>query len=812
MADFDGSKFLSLDNATLSGRTDTGLLPDGTLQIRHPSIAVGSVNEAVTWIKANRLTLDGTTTAFSVQHNSFDDKWRLGAISQTVNEKDREFVTLVVNYSRIYDTTLVWENARILSGEDGSEGDKFQSVEFKNLDRDQVPALLASERGKTYASGFTVGAGPAVTGEWVVLAASHRWDEDGSGIIVLHLGDPEFTLTGFRNFGLPNHQEVIWLWNIPKKDAQAVINGYMDEGYSASAQHSLAGDIPGTVDITVTNNNVTSTEIDVLGIGTTCDVSTSTYHRFGLTTSEAQAFADGFSDKEDGVTKSVRLSYDGRTGKYRALATVSTRDMDTQRHTSIIADSEHTTTTSYREWGVSKDGLEQFLQSPDWSKGDPRTSKRLSLNRNQDCSFDIVATSTLVDKLNTSFLHGTKHAQQSFDYHFQCSEAEKDAILSQLENDDTITGRRDVRVSRTSSDTYQVTISIAKEKRASMSFSWSAGTIVNEIKIRFGIEEEDAFSEILALPADSANYRISLSRGGDGTYDLVIRSTIDPGDELVGTIGNIANQDSYEFKFGVDNGDVTAAFNAMGNDSTRVDKSIRLRRNFDGKYDLTTVKSEVKDYVANWPIAIGSNFVAREARHWGKAVEDIPGLNFTQGEEKTIAASRDRQGNFTFAERTRTTTPWRSRVFVIGVTSKSVRVSQIFRNCHSVPTLPVGSRGQISVDYDEATDTYSGTATWFTIQILSRKDKPNEFSNRRIDYSVENHVWRRASDGRPALWKQPIDISILQTLDLVNAQAHVKGGMDGSSVRWTGSGYRSVRMTTKEPVPLEGKWIPGAAP
>ena len=807
MADYNASRLLSLDHAQLGRKADSGLLPDGTLEIRHPNVPVGAVQETILWLQANRTTLDGTTTPFKISHNSFPDKYRLVTVTQTVDERSPETVTVVAGYARIYDTTLDFANARIIAGEDGSEGDKFQSIEFRNLDRDQGPSLLAAERQKTYPTGFTGGAGPAVTGEWVVLAASHRWDEDGSGIIVLHLGAPDWTMTGFRNFGLPNHQEIIWIWNVPKKDAQSVINGYMLEGYSVSAQHSIAGDIPGTVDITVTNNNVTSSAIDVLGIGSSCDVESSTYHRFGLTKSEAMVFADGFKERGDGVTKSVRLGYASRTGKYNGTAIVATRMMDTKNYVSTIANSEKTTTTTYFEWGLSKGGLDAFLQG--WAVADPRTTKRLSLNRNADCSFNVVATETLVAKTLTSFLHGTKHAQESFEYHFRCSEAEKDAVLATLANDDTTTGRRDVSVSRAGDDTYQVAISISREKRAEVSFSWSVGTVVNTLEIFFSLDQSEAFSKISSLPEGNTNYRISLSRGGDGTYDLVVRSTTDPGDELSATIGNVASKDLYEFKFGIDNGDVLEAFNALNDDDTRVNKRISLRRNFDGKYDLTTTKSEVKDYWANWPTSVGKNYLETEKRQWGKVAEDIPGLSYQQGTSKLISAGRDGDGNWTFSEKTRTTTPWLGEVFTIGRTKRSRRVAQVFRNAHVVPTLPLGKEGQITVSFNDDDGTYSGMATWYSY-ITEPPDPEKEFQEVYINYRIENHVWRTGSDGVPYLWRQPIDVAILQTLSLENAKAHVHMGMEGSSIRWTGTGYRAVRMSTTEPVPVN--WEPGEPP
>ena len=101
MADYNASKLLSLDHAQIEQKADSGLLPDGTLQIRHPNVPVGAVQEAILWLKANRTTLDGTTTPFKVSHNSFPDKYRLVTVSQTVDERRPDTVAVLAVYSRI---------------------------------------------------------------------------------------------------------------------------------------------------------------------------------------------------------------------------------------------------------------------------------------------------------------------------------------------------------------------------------------------------------------------------------------------------------------------------------------------------------------------------------------------------------------------------------------------------------------------------------------------------------------------------------------------------------------------------------------
>lgn len=384
-------------------------------------------------------------------------------------------------------------------------------------------------------------------------------------------------------------------------------------------------------------------------------------------------------------------------------------------------------------------------------------------------------------------------------------------MLATLANDNETTGRRDVSVSKAGDDTYQVSISISREKRAETSFSWTVGTVVNTLEIFYGLEESEAFAKVSSLPQNSVNYSISLGRGGDGTYDLTIRSTEDPGDQLAVTIGNIASKESYEWKFGVDSGDVLEAFNALNDDDTRATKGIRLSRASDGKYNFTTIKSEVKEYDANWPTAIGVNYAQREYRQWGKEVWDIPGLKYERGKSKTLNASRGNDGNFTFAETTRTTDPWMGEAFIIGKSTKDLRMAQFFRNQFSVPKLPAGKRGQVSVNFNEEDGTYSGMATWYQIEVRGRANQSeNEFHERRIEYNIKNHIWRTGQDGIPYLWKQPVTVSILQTMDLVSAQAHVNGGLKGSSVRWTGEGYRAVKIKTDESLPV--KWIEGLAP
>jgi len=771
MAGINYEEVLSFERAHLgSGSSLSGLLPDGSMEIIWTDVAAHKTADLQAWI------LDSTNSRITITNPKVDKEaqsgtWRL--IDVTTPKTAKKEASIVCRYAKRYDTTIDLAQGRILQGEDWNTNDRFLSVEFRNLDQDKLPSLISSVRGVTYTDP-TIGGSDAFAGDWKVLSAQPSWADDGSGILVIHIGDPNFVLTSFQNYILPSHQDVTYLFNVPKDSAQAMIDGYKDEGTSVSVSYSGASDIPGTVDLVVRENSTQPVVDFDVAVASLCDLTTTTYHRWGFPDkASAFVYANSFPSGSAGERKTISVSFNETSGKYNVIVSIAQRTLEDATLSFDVGRDEDTTDTYDYRWHLDGDSAAVFVASysePEegleksvrvtrteectfhvvgiissevnseksvsilmgiseladrseeyrwnlslesmlafqlqYESKDPRVMKTFALTRKDNKLYDAKGTETRIDSSSAADAFSTSHEEESFDYSFNVTEAEKDAILGALGDTDE-TGNKAFSLTRNSNDTYTVVSRLRRSKPFHQNFSWTIGEVQHGVDWYFGQSRDQMVTLIDALNNDGIRYSVQISRGGDGTYQVVSRHSEDLGASVSAVFGNAGELETDTFHWGLSLPELTAVLGSVGNDTSIQRKSIRISRDNEGEFSAVVSNSEAKESAFNAAVDVGGNYIGSSFFSFGLTDSTIPVINAKQGTKKTLNIQRDRDGTITTREDQIAVEAWTSPVFDSSINKNSHVTGYLFHNYENIPTLttPLGS---ISATYDQATQTYSG--------------------------------------------------------------------------------------------------------
>jgi len=132
--------------------------------------------------------------------------------------------------------------------------------------------------------------GETVTGTFRNLGVAPRTEPDGSGVVEIVMGDPDFQLTAFTNLGTPKENEVIYLYGVPKDLTPGIIAVYKALGVKGSAVTTNYYRDQHLVDL-IFRQRVPGKKVEVTGIitGWNCRYKSTEDQHYGLTEAEADA-------------------------------------------------------------------------------------------------------------------------------------------------------------------------------------------------------------------------------------------------------------------------------------------------------------------------------------------------------------------------------------------------------------------------------------------------------------------------------------------------------------------------------------------
>lgn len=230
-----------------------------------------------------RMWVDNPTVGNEV-HNG---RWRL--VEAFYDKNRRGQMGIVRRLRKGFAVTPEWDEALVLNADDLQEDERYITVAFPNIDPRYTDSVMT-------ALGTTL-VDPTIHGEqrsgtWEIIHRRPRKTEDGAIMVECVLAQPEFTVTTFSGLDTPAATVIRYLWNVPKRTAQTIIDGYESgTGTSAIANYSTA---EGLVDITIRERaSGAIITIRLLQTHSSCLEDHYDDYYYGLTQAEAESFDIG---------------------------------------------------------------------------------------------------------------------------------------------------------------------------------------------------------------------------------------------------------------------------------------------------------------------------------------------------------------------------------------------------------------------------------------------------------------------------------------------------------------------------------------
>jgi hypothetical protein len=299
-------------------------------------------------------------------------------------------------------TALAWDEAIEISGHDlqsntstyfGAQTEKYIEVIFPNVDPESVETLITTLKSAQYITNPTI-QGVVRSGTYELIHLKPEKQEDGCIWLRVFMGTPQYSFRCFEKIGTPDETEVYYLWNVPKRLAQDLVDSYeTGTGTSAIANYSTA---QGLVDITVRTRG-TVILITISNIKTEDGCLTYEYQDFywGLTLAQAQALdigvaPQGWIYRLDGISYDGQASYSARVTRIQARARTVLDGVD-------IEDSEESTVNRTKK--INQTALPAALSA---AAGERQYLREVELNR--FCLFDYaVDTETVHSQTGTGW-------------------------------------------------------------------------------------------------------------------------------------------------------------------------------------------------------------------------------------------------------------------------------------------------------------------------------------------------------------------------------------------------------------------------
>jgi len=332
----------------------------------------------------------------------YTGRWRQAYVREYVDNAGDHFVMQVLRKGYI-ETLLVsgaldWTEARLVDGlvndgdtfgshrtyeEDNNTAQRFLTVTWNNVSPYKVNAIEAELLALGYATFNPVIRGENYSGQWNRLIVSKKIEEDGSATVTLVLAKPRFNLEAYVNYDTPEHEDIIYLYDVPQQIAQDVLETYKSEGRTASVGRQSKS---GLVDIVIRGRDEEFVDLYDATTERGCMYIETTYYYWGYTKDAMDAIVGPYmSTTTDGTIKSLSLSvrsdglYDFRMSERSAQA-VSYTNVETEKSFGF------TETTSYY-WNYTQASMNALIVSFMGAAVDGER-RSVGISKNTDCTYN----------------------------------------------------------------------------------------------------------------------------------------------------------------------------------------------------------------------------------------------------------------------------------------------------------------------------------------------------------------------------------------------------------------------------------------
>jgi len=416
-------KVLAENLAKKVKETHTGLVGDAELVRRWVQSRAELRDEAVAFLNkytsaANTVSIAAGTAQYYVDNPQIDKgkalagRWRIVSAFESPEEVKPEeqgvFQTLRLGFlQEIPADPADWDEARLIVdraqtqvGNDRGDSEHYITMAFRNVDPSQSRAIMASLSGISYTNPTIKGV--PYTGTWSNLIVSGNTEEDGSVTITIVMADPDFQLTSFDHLGTNKEDEVIYLWGVPKTQAQGIITAWKtadgadpDDGRSGSAatcSYSSDQSLVGLILRRRIREDISSSLLNVATMWN-CKFKESTSYYWGITAATLAALYK--TAPPNGTTYRFSVRFDTTEDLYDAQVVSTVRSAQT-RTSEVTGISDSQTTNTVQRLGMTSEPS-ALLQATGHVK-------RRSVRINDDCSIDVVDTDAVpTDQTADSF-------------------------------------------------------------------------------------------------------------------------------------------------------------------------------------------------------------------------------------------------------------------------------------------------------------------------------------------------------------------------------------------------------------------------
>ena len=373
--------------------TDAALVGDEEIVRRWPEIGQGYLSRCMTALKL--FTDAKNSTAKSWVENpvcgreTFPGIYRVVTVDVDVQKSGLKGIiqTLRKGWAQI----PVWTEARLLEEESGPSNNvsdsgavpasdnptRFLKIKFPNCDPGKVEAIASSLGGVSTYSNVVI-RGESYSGTWNTVWVATKLEDDGSGTVTLYLALGQYNIKSYDNFGTEREQNIFYVYDCPKNEAQTIINAWKAKypvGSSATTNYSRSN---GLVDLVLRRRTDTDFEADFGTTGLDCRYTETQTAIFGTANDKAYPIPAVDHDAGISYTRTVRSNGNGSFDIILTKREVRYRDIDGL----VVEQTGDSETTQRQQLGLTDEEVEPMEEEPGAIK-----TQRVEVR--DDCSRDV---------------------------------------------------------------------------------------------------------------------------------------------------------------------------------------------------------------------------------------------------------------------------------------------------------------------------------------------------------------------------------------------------------------------------------------
>lgn len=407
--------------------TDAALVGDEEIVRRWPEIGQGYLSRCMTALKL--FTDAKNSTAKSWVENpvcgreTFPGIYRVVTVDVDVQKSGLKGI--IQTLRRGWAQTPVWSEARLLEEEAGPANDvadsgavpasdnptRFLKIKFPNCDPGKVEAIASRLGGVSTYSNVVI-RGESYSGTWNTVWVATKLEDDGSGTVTLYLALGQYNIKSYDNFGTEREQDIFYVYDCPKNEAQTIIDAWKDKypvGSSATTNYSRSN---GLVDLVLRRRTDTDFEADFGTTGLDCRYTETQTAIFG--TADDKAYPIPAVDHDAGIsyTRTVRSNGDGTFDVILTKREVRYRDINGL----VVGQTGDSETIQRQQLGLTDEEVADMEE-------EPGAIKTQSVEVRDDCSRDVTTnTETGKEQVTTEKTVARSYEEETTEKTYQDAE------------------------------------------------------------------------------------------------------------------------------------------------------------------------------------------------------------------------------------------------------------------------------------------------------------------------------------------------------------------------------------------------------